>query len=82
MSRMTMPCHGCGNSDTDPRHHILQADGSVQTMHMDCCRDSGSCIDDHCDRILTASEEARGDALLQHIILNEKQIEPVILRAE
>lgn len=66
-TRIPMPCHGCLRSDTDPRHHVLQADGSVQTMHMDCCRESGNCVDDHCHRILTASGEKRGDELLQHI---------------
>lgn len=69
--RILMWCQECRQSDTDPRHHILQADGSVQSLHMDCCRDSDRCVDGHCDRILTASGEARGDELLAHIRENE-----------
>ena len=82
-ARITMRCDSCFQLDTDPRHHVLQEDGSVQTMHMDCCRDSGSCVDDHCHRILTASGEKRGDELLLHILLNGKpQTEPVTLEEE
>jgi hypothetical protein len=69
--RTTMWCSACRQSDTDPRHHILQADGSLQTLHMDCCRDTGSCVDGHCARILAASEERRSTDLLNWIKENE-----------
>jgi hypothetical protein len=62
--RIPMWCEACRQSDTDPRHHVLQADGSVQTMHMDCCRESGKCVEDHCHKTLLASGEKRGDELL------------------
>jgi len=61
--RALMWCHECQQEDDHPRHHVLHADGSIQTLHMDCCRDSGLCIDGHCDKILTESEELRGHAL-------------------
>lgn len=66
-TRTLMWCDECRQADTDPRHHILQADGSVQTLHMDCCRDSGRCVDDHCRDLLAASGEKRGMELLAHI---------------
>lgn len=74
-----MWCEACRQSDTDPRHHVLQADGSVQTMHMDCCRDSGNCVDGHCHRILTASGEKRKTELLKYIVKNTAPSAPVIL---
>ena len=66
-TRHPMWCDSCRQSDTDPRHHVLQADGSVQTMHMDCCRETDSCIDNHCHKLLTASGEKRKAALLKWI---------------
>lgn len=61
--RVIMWCDTCRGSDTDPRHHVMQADGTVQTRHMDCCRDQG-CVDKSCDSVLEESSEARGDKLL------------------
>lgn len=79
--RTPMWCEECRQSDTDPRHHVLQADGSIQTLHMDCCRDSGNCIDGHCHRILTASGEKRGVELLAHIQENSPApAKPVVLK--
>jgi len=66
-TRTLMWCDVCRQADTDPRHHIMLADGTVQTLHMDCCRDSGKCHDGSCDEILTASGEKRGAELLAHI---------------
>jgi len=45
----------------------MLADGTVQTLHMDCCRDSGKCHDGSCHEILQASGEKRGAELLAHI---------------
>jgi hypothetical protein len=69
-TRSAMWCDVCRQGDTDPRHHILQADGTVQTRHMDCCRDSG-CHDQSCDSILSDSEEKRGIELLGWIKENK-----------
>jgi hypothetical protein len=66
-ARIQMWCTECRQSDTDPRHHILQADGSLQSLHMDCCRDSGNCADGSCDQILAASGEKRSTELVQYI---------------
>jgi uncharacterized protein YuzB (UPF0349 family) len=66
-ARIKMWCSACRQADTDPRHHILQADGSLQIMHMDCCRDSGSCADGSCNLVLTASGEKRSTALIEYI---------------
>lgn len=57
--RTQMWCDACRQGDDHPRHHILQADGTVQTRHMDCCREAGDCADGSCDRLLTASGEKR-----------------------
>ena len=65
--RIPMWCVECRQSDTDPRHHILGADGTVQSRHMDCCRDSESCPSGHCHEILTASGEKRYDELVSWI---------------
>lgn len=63
-NRTMMWCDDCRQGDDHPRHHIMQADGSVQTRHMDCCRDSGGCVDGSCHQLLTASEEKRGYELV------------------
>lgn len=65
-TRVRMWCDVCRQADDHPRHHILKADGTVQTRHMDCCRDSG-CSSGHCHRILSESGEKRGHDLLAHI---------------
>ena len=64
--RTTMWCDVCRGSDTDPRHHVIMEDGTIQTRHMDCCRDEG-CHDQSCDAILEASGEARKQELLAWI---------------
>jgi hypothetical protein len=65
-TRVQMWCDVCRQGDDHPRHHILQADGTVQTRHMDCCRDTG-CTDATCSQILTNSGEKRGYELLSWI---------------
>lgn len=65
-TRTQMWCDVCRQGDDHPRHHVLLADGSVQTRHMDCCRDNG-CVSGHCAEILAASGEKRGYDLLAHI---------------
>lgn len=78
--RIPMWCAECRQVDTDPRHHVLQADGSVESRHMDCCRDNGNCVDDHCHRILTASGEKRYGELLEWIQGNQPAAKPVALK--
>lgn len=80
--RIPMWCEACRQSDTDPRHHVLQADGSVQTMHMDCCRASGNCVDGHCHRILTASGEKRKTELLKYIVKNPPAANALVILME
>lgn len=70
-TRVQMWCDVCRQADDHPRHQVLEADGTVTTRHMDCCRDGGSCPDGHCARILAASGEKRGYELLAHIKENE-----------
>lgn len=64
--RVQMWCSACRQADTAPRHHVLAADGSLVSKHMDCCRDSG-CPDASCDAILRDSGEKRDDGLLAWI---------------
>jgi hypothetical protein len=64
--RVTQWCDVCRQADTDPRHHVATAEGTVITRHMDCCRNSG-CPDLSCDRILQESGQAHGSALIAHI---------------
>jgi len=66
-TRTTMWCDVCRQADDHPRHHVLLADGTVQTLHMDCCRDSAKCPDETCHDILSESGEQRGHALLAWI---------------
>jgi hypothetical protein len=56
----------------------MQADGTVQTRHMDCCRDQG-CCDKSCDSILEASGEARKEELLTWIENKMPFNKPVLL---
>lgn len=80
-TRTPMWCVECRQSDTDPRHHVLQADGSVESRHMDCCRETDNCVDGHCHRILTASGEKRKAALLTWISENPPPpAKPVVLK--
>jgi hypothetical protein len=65
-TRNPMWCDVCRQGDTDPRHHVLMADGSVQTRHMDCCRDNG-CHDSSCGKILEMSGDKRKTELLQFL---------------
>lgn len=65
-TRTMMWCEACRQADTDPRHHVLTAEGKLVTQHMDCCRDAG-CPDNSCDAILSESGEKRGVELLAWI---------------
>ena len=65
-TRIQMWCDVCRQGDDHPRHQVLQADGTVQTRHMDCCRDN-VCPDNSCHTILTNSGEKRGYELLSWI---------------
>lgn len=69
-TRVQMWCDVCRQADAHPRHHVANADGTLQTRHMDCCRDSG-CVDLSCDQILSESDEKRGDELLGWIQVNK-----------
>lgn len=78
--RTPMWCDSCRGSDTDPRHHVMMEDGTIQTRHMDCCRSEG-CLDQSCDSILTESGERRGDDLLRWIHKNTQSAKtPVVLK--
>jgi hypothetical protein len=68
--RIQMWCDVCRQADTDPRHLVCMADGTVQARHLECCRDSG-CVDQSCHAILTDSEEKRGAELLGWIKENK-----------
>jgi hypothetical protein len=72
-TRTEMGCDVCNVKDADPHHHVLQADGTLQTRHMDCCRDNG-CTDLSCDRILNMSGEKRKTALLKWIKSNAETV--------
>jgi hypothetical protein len=69
--RSLMWCSECHQEDDHPRHHVMFPDGTKQTLHMDCCRDSGLCLDAHCDTILTESGEKRYYELLEWIKENK-----------
>lgn len=69
-ARVQMWCDVCRQADTHPRHQVLTAGGTLQTRHMDCCRDSG-CVDFSCDQILSGSGEKRGDELVEFITSRE-----------
>jgi len=59
--RRDQDCHGCGATDTHPRHLIANADGTTTVRHMDCC----NC---HvCVAHLDLAGEARGLALAAHL---------------
>lgn len=69
-TRVQMWCDVCRQADDHPRHQILEADGTVTTRHMDCCRDNG-CVSGHCHEILSGSGEKRGHDLLAWIRENK-----------
>ena len=66
-TRVQMWCDVCRQADDHPRHQVLEADGTVTTRHMDCCRDTGCPDISTCHRILSESGEKRGYDLLAHI---------------
>lgn len=66
-----MWCSECRQADTAPRHHIMTAEGTLLTRHMDCCRDSGTCADGSCAGILEKAGGKKNDALAEFITSHE-----------
>lgn len=59
-------CDVCTQADDHPRHVVALPDGTAQTRHLDCCRDSG-CPDGTCGAVTAGAEVKRGADLLAHL---------------
>lgn len=75
---ITQWCSECRTADTAPRHQILTADGTLETRHMDCCRDAGTCIDQSCHVILDHAGDKRNDDLRAHIVTHGNDLHELV----
>ena len=64
--RTVRDCDICGQEDTDPRHVVAMDDGSMQTRHMQCCRDAG-CPDGTCDELMAGAGDVTGQELIDYL---------------
>jgi hypothetical protein len=69
-TRVPTRCDGCGQTDTDPKAHLLNADGTSPSLHFDCL--NGDAVVGHGDLVARHTrilEDAGGnrDKLVRHL---------------
>jgi hypothetical protein len=66
MPRVLQWCEACRQADDHPRHHHVDENNRVVTLHIDCCAEAG-CPDGSCDATLKESNNAHGSDLIAHV---------------
>lgn len=74
----TQWCHGCRSADTAPRHHVLGADGTITSHHMDCEHD---CPDGSCEIIFGHGGGKQNDELRAHIVQHAEVLAQLVTGA-